>query len=558
MIKLRISNRIHVLGEVPDTISDEICRAFTYDNPDYAKAQAFGFYKRVPKYIQSWARGADGLLSVPRGGYQKLVTILNAAAIKFVVDTAMVTGSVSIPASNVTPFDYQTRMIDAAIARFADCDGVCLWRSSPASGKTTAALMLATIMRVKTIVIISNSVLMRQWCDRIRRELGIEPGIVGGGKRNLDPPIVVAMQQSICKLSDRDIARFGLLIGDEIQQFGAATFQESVNRFPARYRLGVSGDEHRADRKECLIYDQFGPVSVEVKADELVSCGRIHEVEIRIVPTEFKAEWWSAIDAMKPRPGESFEKAAQRRAKAKIAMAEKLASELASDQDRNDLIVSLAKQSVADTGRVMVLSTRREHCHVLDSRITAAGLTSGLLIGGADYREEFARTLRAFTSNSIQAAVGTYQAIGVGFDLPVVARGIFASPVANSPTGDKQWRQYRGRFARTADGKGDAALYYIWDQHVFGLKPLRHLARWNARVVVWDGQAWIPIKQWMVRIDGPKTKRHSNFATANSSRTAASSDSASSSGETAAVAPTTASDNGLGIRRRLRSEVTKQ
>jgi superfamily II DNA or RNA helicase len=514
---LKIDNRVRIGEGLPDELRDQIRRAFTYDNPDYAKALVFGFYKRVPRYIVSWQDRTDaagpGGLSVPRGGLERVEAILRAAGMAYFVEDHTTSGDrVEIPTSKVVPYDYQDRLIDAAMAKFGLVDSVAMWRSVCASGKTTAALILATKMQLKTLVIISNGVLMRQWCDRVKTELGFAPGVVGGGKYDVSPPIVVAMQQSMPKMPKEDVDRFGLLIGDEIQLFAANTFQASVDRFPARCRLGVSGDERRADGKECLVYDQFGSVTAEVLASELVASGRIHEVEVRVVPTSFRSDWWTAIDSMPPRPGEEMAKTIQRRVQAKIRQAERLAAELGADETRNATIVQLAQESVDQTGQALVLSTRREHCHVLDAALTSVGLKSGLLIGGADYRDEFARTLRAFVARSIQVAVGTYQAIGVGFDLPAVARGICASPVANSPGGDKQWRQYRGRFARTTGGKSDAAIYYLWDQHVFGLKTLRHLVRWNARVVVRDGDDWIPAKQWLERSvdDGPKKKRHAD------------------------------------------------
>jgi hypothetical protein len=782
VIILHIDNRVRIDdfdGQLSDEVRDEIKRQFTYSNPDYSKAKAFGFFKHVPKFLVSWKESTDRSvgceLSVPRGGLSRVEAILRAAQLAYEVTTTRPQGEqVDIPPSNVVPYDYQSTLIEAAMAKFETRDSVALWRSVQAcvagdtrigvnragksftipiadivhrfhggvvsgrvwdptiptyvrgrdangsvrlirvldavstgdrevrrlitvgglsieatddhlfltrhgwkplkalrsgveiavegqvdvdppgrvhrkyvqgldghpyaarqfdnamtvlrhrlvmesalnrldfdeyiarlrsgdvdglyfippeysvhhidengrnndlsnlalmtaaahrswpgrtqwrnvnartiwdevrdvgdarttatydlvlddphcylanrivvhnSGKTTAALILATRMGVNTIVVISNSVLMRQWCTRIRDELGFTPGVVGGGKYDVSPPIVVAMQQSLKNMPTHDVDRFGLVIGDEIQLFAADTFQSSIDRFPARYRLGVSGDERRADRKECLIYDQFGPVTAEVKADELVAAGRIHEVEVRVIPTDVRFDWWQEIlDLKSTDPNETEEQLIARRTKMKIRSADRLAEDLGGSAERNAAIVQVVSESVAQVGSAIVLAGRREHCHVLDSAISAIGLRSGLLIGGTDYREEFGRTLRGFVAGEIQVAVGTYQAIGVGFDLPAVARGICASPVANAAGGAMQWRQYRGRFARSAKGKTDAAVYYVWDANIFGLKPLQNLIRWNARVVVRDGDDWIPAKQWIERnqADGKATKRHAD------------------------------------------------
>jgi superfamily II DNA or RNA helicase len=514
VVNLVLNNRIVVGGELPKELADELCAEFTYDNPEYAKAQTFGFYKRVPKYLTSWARSDAGTLSFPRGGISRVWDILTKYGESATISNQTLDGErVVWPTPRVTLYDYQETLVAAAMAKFREEDSTCLWRSVQASGKTTAALVLAARLGRKALVIISNSVLQRQWMERVESELGIRAGQVGGGKSDLSGPVVVAMQQSMSKLSATDLARFGLVIGDEIQLFAADTFQKSVDRIPARCRLGVSGDERRADRKECLIYDQFGPIVAEVTAEDLVAKGRIHEVEVRVVRSSFTADWWTAIDRLPIRPGETVEKTAQRKARMKIDQGERLIEELCQDQDRTGIVVALAQSSVAEVGQVLVLSTRRDHCHRLDAALTAVGLRSGLLIGGPDYKAEFERTIRAFKAGEIDVAVGTYQAIGVGFDLPSMARGICAVPIANADKGAQQWRQYRGRFARSAKGKTDAALYYVWDERVYGDKPLRHLLRWNERVVIQNGsEGWVSAKTWLKRQgddDGTKTVRRS-------------------------------------------------
>ena len=47
----------------------------------------------------------------------------------------------------------------------------------------------------------------------------------------------------------------------------------TIDRFTARYRVGVSADERRKDGKEFLIRDLFGGVAVEVPKGEMVDKG---------------------------------------------------------------------------------------------------------------------------------------------------------------------------------------------------------------------------------------------------------------------------------------------
>ena len=517
IVRVTLDDRVRFLGPISAVQEERIREAYTYQNPAWSKALALGFGVRgVPKYLSSWskqwARGAgDGEgaaeWSVPRGSLDRLRVAL---AEDLEIEDARVGGDpVSMPEHRVTLYDYQERLVSDAQRALEAPVGAVLWRAPQGSGKTTAALALATRLGLKTLVVVSTTNLQDQWVRRVEAELGMHAGVIGGGRTaNLDAPIVVGMQQSLRKVVDSIRLSFGLVLADEVQLFAAKTFSEVVDRLPARYRLGVSGDERRADRKEFLIYERFGDVASEVTHADLVERGFVHEVEVRIVPTAFDAPWYRALGEPEPKPGESEEARRLRGVQAKVEAHDRLMEEMGADPDRNALVLALVQESVRDAGQAIVLSSRREHCRAIDAAAVAAGLRSGLLLGGAESREAFAATLRGFQAHEIAVAVGTNQAIGVGFDLPQVARGVMASPVANAATGDKQWRQYRGRFARTADGKTDAVVYYLWDSAMFGRAPVRHLCRWNRRVRILEDGVWVDGREWSRREnDGDQAKK---------------------------------------------------
>jgi len=123
------------------------------------------------------------------------------------------------------------------------------------------------------------------------------------------------------------------------------------------------------------------------------------------------------------------------------------------------------------------------------------------MLGGPEDQAEYNRTLQALLSGELRSAAGTYQAIGQGIDLPSVAVGLCCSPLANSKDGRPFWTQVRGRFCRVSGstGKVGARLYYLFDVNVYGVEPLRNLIRWNRRVVVREGAAWIEAKDWLAR-----------------------------------------------------------
>jgi superfamily II DNA or RNA helicase len=166
---------------------------------------------------------------------------------------------------------------------------------------------------------------------------------------------------------------------------------------------------------------------------------------------------------------------------------------LSDDFDRNELILAAVAEE-AEEEQVLVLSHRREHCMVLDQRLVGLGVRTGFLIGGADYRVEFDRSVQGIEAGTIRVGVGTFQAIGQGLDLPSVSVGVCATPIAANR---QVFNQVRGRFCRTSDGKETARLYYPWDRKVFGNKHLQNLVQWNANVVIRQEGQWMPAREYL-------------------------------------------------------------
>lgn len=347
------------------------------------------------------------------------------------------------------------------------------------SGKTCAALALVARVNLPAIVVVWSGNLFDQWVARCEKELGIpsrDVGRVRGSKRDVRP-VTVAMQQSIASdprwaAQHRDT--FGVVLCDEVQRFAARTLFASVDPFRAKYRIGISADESRKDRKEFLIYDLFGTVAADIDQRELIESGHVHDVAIRVVPTEFKAPWY--------RERQDFKK---------------LLDEMTADPLRNSIALHLAQEQAAQGHQVIVWSHRRGHCHTLDAGLAKWGVMSGLLIGGDDYKDRFDETRFGLEQHTLMAGVGTLQAVGQALDIPMLARGVLTTPLAGNR---QQFGQARGRLCRTArdEGKLDAELYYLWDRHVYGRGHLRNLVKWyGPAVTVWNGSDWADGRRYL-------------------------------------------------------------
>lgn len=269
----------------------------------------------------------------------------------------------------------------------------------------------------------------------------------------------------------------------------APTFFAAVDPWPAKYRVGVTATIRRHDRREYLVRDLFGEVAAEVTREEAVAKGRIVEVEVRVVPTDFRADWYRAAASS----GNRFRL---------FAAHKKLLEQMWRDPERNALVRDIVLEEVAAGNQVMVLSARREHCMMLDADFVAHGVRSGIMLGGAEAKAEFRRTHAGIADGTKQVVVGTQKAIGRGQDFPAIAVGVATMPIAKNRT---EVAQVVGRLCRACEaaGKERGVLYVLVDVAVNGRTPVENLAKWNKDVVVRgpDGE-WVDAEEWLRGIKG--------------------------------------------------------
>lgn len=366
------------------------------------------------------------------------------------------------------------------------------------SGKTTVLLAAASLVGVPALVMVPTSRLFDQWVRRAGSELGLRGdhlGIIKGSRCRLRP-LTIAMRHTLGAqgVSQEMKDYFGCVMVDEVQVAPANSCYRVIDEFPARYRFGVSADEARKDRKECLTYDLFGEVAYEIKRDELIEKGIVLDVEMRVVPTKFDAPWYRGDDG-------DFENDAV----AKDPNFGRLLEEMARDADRETLVDSIVKHEVlAANEQVVVLSRRREHAAMMDSRFASFGISCGLVMGGEDFRKVSETTIDGLASGELKVGVGTLEAIGTGIDMPAVGVGIMSVPISkNAQLLGQVW----GRFCRKPKGKTRARLYYLLDTLVFGLSPLRAMSRAYRKVFVLDRGHWVPAKDYLRGARAQGTKR---------------------------------------------------
>jgi superfamily II DNA or RNA helicase len=495
-VTVLIDNRVRIAREpVRGGVSDEAVlaleREFTYQNPQYGEDRP-----GEPQEILTWAEEDAQHISFPRGGYRRVVGFLESRGYELDVRDERSSGSnallhdrYDIPPCSTEPWPFQAEGVEVFLQREN-----CLVRAGTGSGKTQLAILAMAKIGLPSLVVVNTGGLRDQWVKRIVDCMGLDVtdiGLIGDGVVRLSS-ITVAMQQTLCKLVRTKpdwLDAFGFVVMDEVQSAAADTAYECVDAFSARYRLGISAHEKRQDKKEFLIYDLFGRVAVDIAPEDVVATGKTHDVEVRIIPTTFRADWYRSAMAS----GNSFRMR---------AAFNKLLKMMCQNQERNELIHGIVLEEVQRGNQVLVFSHRREHCIGIDRAIVREGVRSGTMLGSAPDKPQFDRTAAGIRDGSIRVAVGTLKAIGTGIDLPSVSAGVLATPVTNN---ESLFLQARGRICRASAGKTSAALYALWDPHT-GRKAIENLMRWNkGNVVARAGDRWISGREFL---DSMRQGRH--------------------------------------------------
>lgn len=351
-----------------------------------------------------------------------------------------------------------------------EANPVALVRAPPGSGKTTVGLAAFAALRQRTLVIVPRTSLLEQWKERCVAELGMNPkevGIIQGSKRTIGD-ITIASQQTLANCVGDYTNTFGVVMGDEAQTFAASTFIAVIDRLHSNHRIGFTADERRSDGKDFLVRWLFGKPRIEVKRDFLEDEKLLEDVQVVVVPyTRPAPDWWGGLSADQRNSPE----------------VQRLVTDyITTDQDRTALVVRIVEREAKRGNATLALSHRVEHCHTMQQMLAQAGMGAGLLLGGAENKQEYNYTRDAIREGRQRAAIGTYQAVGVGVDLPSLSVGVCATPCANYRNSRFQWNQYRGRFARVSPGKLKAVMFYIWDEALFGDKPVGYLTDWNRNV----------------------------------------------------------------------------
>jgi superfamily II DNA or RNA helicase len=302
------------------------------------------------------------------------------------------------------------------------------------SGKTIMALEVIAQRRQPTLILVHSRELMYQWEERVRQFLGIQAGLVGDSKFNLEP-LSIAIVNTARKKLDELIPCFGHLIVDECHRVPASLFTEVVKRFDSYFMLGLSATAYRReDGLTRLIYLFMGERSHQVNPQKLAESGAVLKPEFIQRPTVFKYVFRGNYQS--------------------------LMNSLTKNEARNLQIVDDINAEASKTeGTILVVSDRVAHCEKLAKLLAEKGVQASVLTGRQPAQARSA-IVESLHRGEVKVLVSTLQLVGEGFDAAGLTTLFLTTPIRF--TG--RLRQVIGRILRPAAGKQARVIDYVDEQ----------------------------------------------------------------------------------------------
>jgi len=148
--------------------------------------------------------------------------------------------------------------------------GIACLPTSAGKGDIIAAYV--KIINLPTLVLVNKVLLCEQLYERFK-EYGIEDIGLNTGSKVINPngKVVVSTIGSVLKLN---LTRFICLIGDEIHNFSARTFQEFLSKVSYPIKIGFSATPDKGDKyKYALIRQFFGDITININSEILMENG---------------------------------------------------------------------------------------------------------------------------------------------------------------------------------------------------------------------------------------------------------------------------------------------
>jgi superfamily II DNA or RNA helicase len=282
-------------------------------------------------------------------------------------------------------------------------------------GKTFTGLAIAGKLGQKTLVVTHTVPLRNQWAKEVKKVFGIDAGIIGSGRFELDAPIVIGNTQTLYRNVSKIRKEFGTVILDEMHHVSSPTFSKILDTNYCRYKIGLSGTIERKDGKHVVFRDYFGnKLFKPPKENYMTPSVHLVKSEIRFMDGN-KTPWANRV------------------------------TKLANNEEYRHTISMLAAAYAAKGHKVLVVSDRVSFLKA------CAELTGdkAICVTGDVMHEDRETLVEEILTGDKNVLYGTQAIFSEGISVDTLSCLILATPVNNEPL----LTQLIGRVIRKKEGK---------------------------------------------------------------------------------------------------------
>jgi superfamily II DNA or RNA helicase len=236
------------------------------------------------------------------------------------------------------------------------------------------------------------------------------------------------------------VAGYGHVVIDECHHLPAVSFERVLSEAKAKYVTGLTATPYRRDGHQPILSMQCGPTRFTV-TPKSQTARRPFEHRLFVRETAFRL----ADSDTKP-------------------VIQSIYAALASDGQRNELLLQDIIDALAEGRSPIVLTERKDHLEYLASRLRSFAKHLIVLRGGMKAKERKAAfgRLASVPEAEERLVLATGRYVGEGFDDARLDTLFLALPVS--------WKgtlvQYTGRLHRLHPGKSEVGIYDYVDVHV--------------------------------------------------------------------------------------------
>ena len=428
-VRIVVANALYVIGLSKD-LRCQVVQDLSRPNPEYVKRERMGLRTNDITAKLCLAKSAktvdDVVFQLPRGYLETLLQRIKAAGDAPIVEDRRL----EMPPIDVEfhgeLFPYQKKALET-MTKYDS--GVLV--SPCGSGKTALGMALIAHWKQPALILIHTKDLLQQTCGAVRQWLGIEPGIVGDVKFDVQP-VTVATVQTLSRRPDLldDIkGLFGLVLQDECAHAPATSWTAILQAFPAICRFGVTATPSRQDGLWPFAEAVLGPVRCAVTASELRQAGRSVVPEIRWVQTDFDSFSSDWVD---------------------------LVSDLVQNERRNRLILSIILRALDDGRKIIALSERISHVEALAERLNHLRPGAAVLATGKARKKDREAAMRKMAEGEARVLFATKLA-DEGLDLASLDCLVLMTPSRDGA----RTTQRAGRVLRSLPDKRSPVIFDI-------------------------------------------------------------------------------------------------